>query len=119
MTWDFADSLEEFERNFFKLVPLEVTNEEKYDTRGRVIPQEPQKVEIIGVVLPLTNDDLKFDEGGNYTTHDRKVYVYEPLPIGMEIEVDSNIYKIVQKRDYGGLTDVCFYFVKRVGGSSD
>lgn len=56
-------------------------------------------------IVPLNKDDLKFDEGGNYSDDNRKLYCYLRLEKGTEITnvmLDKSIrrYKVLAEKDY-------------------
>jgi hypothetical protein len=68
-----------------------------------------------GIVLPLTNDELKHEANGTYTTKDRKIYTIEPLTKGQRLEYKNQSYTIDQYKDYEAYADVYIYFAKGVG----
>lgn len=53
-----------------------------------------------GAVVPLTADDLKYDENGTYTTQDKKVYSYANYTQGQKIKYLNKYYTIQQKSGY-------------------
>lgn len=57
---------------------------------------------ISGIVVPLSNEDLQFDQSGTYTQEDRKVYLRIPdiLDKGDEVEFKGKRYRVMRKRDY-------------------
>ena len=82
---------------------------------GKWVPGEIVETEIEGAaVVPLSNDDLRFDEGGTYNAKDRKLYCHEDVALGTKIKHRDNTYTVLEKRDYsehaGGLY---IYFMKR------
>ncbi len=60
---------------------------------------EPSEVEIEAPVLPLSPDDLRFDEL-TYTTSDRKIYLHQHLDIGQKVVIDGVNYTVMSRRDY-------------------
>lgn len=72
-----------------------------------------------GIILPLSNDDLKYAEAGTYTVHDRKIYISEPLTIGQEIEYKGVRYTVRAEKDYSEQADVYIYLAQRVGEAND
>ena len=70
-----------------------------------------------GAVVPLSNSDLKLDEGGTYTTEDRKLYCYEEISKGTKIKHKSKIYTVMEDKDYSDFDDSLFICVLKRGGS--
>lgn len=71
-------------------------------------------------IVPLSDEDLKFDEGGNYDDQSRKLYCYKSLVKGTKVVntmTDGTVseYKIMQSRNYSdhdkGLQ---IYYMRRV-----
>ena len=87
---------------------------------GVWVPGETAGTEIEGAVVPLSNEDLKYDEGGTYNTEDRKLYCYKDVALGTKIKHNDNIYTVLERRGYaehaGGLY---IYFMKRGDGDQE
>lgn len=118
MNDDLADILDEFElTTFHKIVSGSPGG---YDpSTGLYIPGSPPlEVQTEGLMLPLSSSDLRFDEAGTYTTHDRKVYTRETLTEGQEIKCKGKTYKVHGEKDYNDQTGLYVYYVKRVGGAA-
>lgn len=68
-------------------------------------------------VVPLSNDDLKYGEGGTYTTEDKKLYCYTELDKGTKIKHKEKDYTVMESRDYEDFDIGLFiYMIKRGGG---
>lgn len=69
-----------------------------------------------GAVVPLTNEDLRFDEGGTYNYEDRKLYCYIDIAKGEKVKHKEKIYTILERRDYEDFdSELKIYFMKRSG----
>lgn len=97
--------------------PAEATRD--YEQGGVMIASgAPTERTLRAIVVPLTNEDLRYAEGGTYTRHDRKVYLQHPdsLNKGQDIEHDGKTYQVQEKKPYTEHTDVSIYFVRRLEG---
>lgn len=65
-----------------------------------------------GIILPLSNDDLKYAENGTYSTKERKLLVVEPLTEGTRVEYKDAFYTIQAFKDYSEYTDVNIYLMR-------
>jgi len=87
-----------------------------YSNGGVYVPGGVEPTKFEGAVVPLSNEDLNYDEGGTYTTQDRKLYTYNDLKKGQKIEHKELVYTIQEKKDYSDFDiGLNIYFVKRVG----
>ncbi|WP_333638208.1 hypothetical protein [Tissierella praeacuta] len=78
----------------------------------------PGKIEEIlienGAVVPLSNEDLKFDEGGTYGVEDRKLYCYQDIDKGIKVKHKEKIYTVLEKKDYTDFDEeLRIYYIKR------
>jgi len=92
-------SVMNFKPNFktFKTAFSIITTEPgHYDqTQGGIwVPGDEIVSEVMGIIVPLTTDDLKFEEGGILTRADIKVFYKEPLEADTEIEYEGRRYRI-------------------------
>ncbi|MEK4131993.1 hypothetical protein NYE67_20475 [Solibacillus sp. FSL W8-0474] len=67
-----------------------------------------------GIVLPLSDDDLRRMPNGIYTEKDWKLYTLEPLQVGQRMEYMGQSYTIEPSKDYSAYSDVFMYFAKGV-----
>jgi hypothetical protein len=106
--FEFADFVDEFK------VPFSAFSQtEGYWTDdGKWVPGETQEVPMSGIVLPLTEDDLKYTEAGSYTVKNKKIYVLEQLKEGQEIKYKDDNYTIQNFKDYSDYADVYIYFMR-------
>lgn len=92
---------------------------------GEWVEGEVEECVIISAaIVPLTNDELKFYEGGAMSADDRKLYCYYELRKGDEIEntmLDGSIFKytILGQKNYsdfdrGFEKGLRIYFLKRI-----
>ena len=87
-----------------------------YSKGGIWVPEEIEEIEIEGAVVPLTNEDLRFDEGGTYSFEDRKLYCYKEISKGEKIKHKEKIYTVIEKKDYSDFAEgLSIYFLKRAG----
>ena len=67
-----------------------------------------------GAVVPLSNQDLQYDENGTYTRKDKKIYTYNNYDEGQKIKHIDNYYTIQEKRNYTEFDDgLNIYLVRR------
>lgn len=80
----------------------------------------PGRVEEIliedGAVVPLSNNDLKLDEGGTYTTEDKKLYCYKDIREGSKVKHKDKEYTVMEKRDHSDYDEDLFIYVLKRGG---
>lgn len=65
-----------------------------------------------GIMLPLSEDELRRQDNGGYTSKDRKVYTTAPLVIGSTIERDGQRYEVERAKDYSDYADVYIYYAR-------
>lgn len=108
--FEFADFVKEFWVDFtvFDILPGQYNNSGKW-VKGEETPRASG-----GIVLPLTNDDLKYEANGTYSANDRKIYVTEKLKHGQKIEYDGKTFTIDGSKPYEAYADVYIYFAKGV-----
>lgn len=82
---------------------------------GKWVPGEIEEIEIEGAVIPLSNDDLRFDEGGTYTVTDRKLYCYKKMTKGNQIKHKENLYTILESKDYADFDEGLYIYIVRKG----
>ena len=87
-----------------------------YSQGGIWVEGTVDAMEFEGAVVPLSNQDLKYDEGGTYTAQDRKLYTYITFDTGQKIKHKGLEYTIQEKRDYEDFGEgLNIYFMRRVG----
>lgn len=67
---------------------------------GKWIEGTPEEVLIEGAIVPLSNEDLRYDEGGTYTTADRKIYCYTKMEKGQKIKNKEKTYTVLSDKPY-------------------
>lgn len=94
-------------------IPLLAKVKEKgsYD-RGKWIEAQPVDVPFIGVVLPLSLDDLKYVENGVYTVKEKKLLTVTSLPAGSEVMYKDEPYTVQAFKDLTDYTDVHIYLMR-------
>lgn len=109
--FEFADFVQEFWVDFvvFEKSPGHFNDEGEW-IEGLGEPRNTG-----GICLPLSNDDLKREGNGTYTTKDRKIYTLEPMVLGNKMEYNGQSYTIDSYKDYEAYADVYIYFCKGVG----
>lgn len=79
---------------------------------GEWVENEEVPTEIIGVILPISDDMRKYAENGTYTTKEKKLLTTTPLPEGTECEYNGNLYTIEAFKDLSDYTDVNIYVMR-------
>jgi hypothetical protein len=106
----FADFVDEFAVNF----TAHMATKGHYTDAGKWVEGSTTPQPMSGIILPLSNDELRFEANGKYTAQDRKIYVVEPLQMGQKIECDGQTYTIDGSKPYEAYADVYIYFAKGV-----
>lgn len=95
------------------IVTAIIETEGYYDMENSGKWQEGAKKELKllpAAIVPMSRDDLKFDEGGNYSNDNRKLYCYEALEKGtiinnLQSKRIVKTYKILAEKDYSDYDD--------------
>lgn len=67
-----------------------------------------------GAVVPLSNDDLEYGEGGTYTAEDKKLYCYQEIKKGAKVKHKNKDYTVMESRNYVDFdVGLYIYFIKR------
>ncbi|WP_088005607.1 hypothetical protein [Indiicoccus explosivorum] len=114
MEFDFSSLFAEYNRPF-QLIPR-TPSDRDYSRGGQTVKgtELPAK-DMQGIVVPLGNDDLRFDTAGTYTRQDRKIYLQEPKTLAENdvVTVDSLSYRITGDKPYGHYAGFNVYYAKR------
>lgn len=112
--FEFSDMFAEWETEF-SVLPREGGHYDQ-DNGGVWVPNRKEPEEMRGIVVPLTNDDLRFDTGGNYTQKDKKVYVLKPLFLKIDdrIRYRKQDYRVLEQKIYDEYADFNIYIAKLV-----
>lgn len=87
-----------------------------YEAGGVWTPGIVEEISIKGAVVPLSNSDLKYDEGGSYSIGDYKLYTYTDIALGEKVRCKDKEYTVQEKKDYSDFDiGLNIYFIKRVG----
>ena len=70
-----------------------------------------------GAVIPLSNDDLKLDEGGTYTIQDKKLYCYKEMKAGTKVKYKEKEYTVMESKDYADFDIGLFIYILKRGGN--
>jgi hypothetical protein len=90
--------------------------QDTYGNNGKLIKgAQPAPVAMMGIILPLSNNELIKNDNGNYTQFDRKVYVTSPIVKGSKITYKGETYEIDRALTQDGYTDVYRYYAKGKG----
>jgi hypothetical protein len=90
-----------------------------YDNGGKWVDGAEVKISFQGSIYPLSEDDIKYDQGGTYKETDRKLYTNTKCGIGQEIEFDNARYTVQREQDHGITVGLYRYIIRRVGGTVD
>lgn len=90
-----------------------------YDMKngGKWVDGKKEKIFLFpAAIVPMSKDDLRFDEGGNYSYDNRKLYCYKQLEKGNLIEnIQSygvtKTYKILGEKDYSDYDDGLYIYI--------
>lgn len=114
MLFEFSSLFAEYNRSFQHLPETESYRD--FERGGGTFPGVPlDPIDMEGIILPLSTDDLKFDAAGTYTKQDRKLYLQEPavLQENARVEVDDLVYRVMGEKPYGHYAGFNVYFLKR------
>ena len=85
-----------------------------YENGGVYVKGEITQEEFEGAIVPLSPDDLKFEEAGKYSKEDKKLYCYEYFEVGSKIKHKGYVFTIDQKKDYSDFDDkLSIYYMVR------
>lgn len=106
--FEFADFVDEFQVPF-----VYFDHQEGYwNHEGDYIEEKDEPIPMTGIVLPLTENDLKYAEAGTYSQKEKKVYTTVPLQEGREVEYKGDKYTIQSFKDYSEYADVFIYLMR-------
>lgn len=113
--FDFSSLFATYSISFTRIPKVEGYRD--YTKGGQWVKSAPATpIEMTGIVVPLTNEDLRFDTAGTYTRQDQKVYVRKPsfLLKNDEVIVEGVKYRVVEKKEYPSeYTDFNVYVIRR------
>lgn len=111
----FADYVNEWKVSFTVLLP---PTADTYSDSGKLIKGvQPPAEDRTGIILPLSNNELRKADNGTYTEYDRKIYVNSPLLMGTKIVYQGETYEIDRALPQNAYTDVCRYYAKGKGAA--
>lgn len=73
-------------------------------------------IEMTGIVVPLSNEDFRFDNGGTYVRSDQKIYVRTPQTLlkNDSVIVQGIKYRVMDKKEYQPeYADFNIYIIRR------
>ncbi|MCM3488782.1 hypothetical protein M3689_05605 [Alkalihalophilus marmarensis] len=111
--FDFTELFQEFNKPFVKLAEGQKGYWDK-ETGLYVPPTDLEEVNTEGIILPLNNDELRFDDGGTFTFEDRKIIYEGQLQANQTVNIDGNNYRVHSMKPYTTYSHFTVYFVKRV-----
>lgn len=80
---------------------------------GQWIPGATTETTITAPVLPLSREELQYDQLG-YTTADRKIYLHQRIDKGQKILIDGIEFKVMATSDYSfHASGLRIYIVRR------
>lgn len=92
--------------------------DEGHYENGDWVKPAPIPVEAFGVIVPFSNDELRYTEAGTYSTKDRKLSTLEPLELGQEIAYKGILYTVQRYKDLEDFTDVFMYVARWAGNEN-
>lgn len=92
-----------------------------YDEIGHWVPGEETEVKVHpAALLPLNPDELTQDQGGTFTTNDRKLICYADISKGQEVIGNGDRYTNFGRRDYDDYApELNIYILRREDESDD
>lgn len=112
---NFADFVNEWKVSFSVVSP---PTQDTYANNGKLIKgTTPDSVDKVGIILPLSKNELQKNDNGNYTSYDRKIYINEPLVLGTKIIYQGETYTIDSALPQNAYTDVYRYYAKGKGAA--
>ena len=106
--FEFADFVDEFKVPFVAIAE----SEGSWSNDGVWMPGGTTETPMEGIVLPLTEDDLKYAEAGTYSVKDKKIYTTQALEMGSKVEYKGDRYTIQNFKDYSEYADVFIYYMR-------
>ncbi|MCM3413524.1 hypothetical protein [Metabacillus litoralis] len=106
--FEFADFVDEFKVNF---VAYEQSKGHWLDS-GKWVEGEETPVEMVGIMLPLSQNDLRQAENGEFSVKDKKIYTTGQLSLGQKVEYKGDKYTIQSFKDYSDYADVYIYYAR-------
>ena len=88
-----------------------------HENGGIYVPGTTEEILIDGAVVPLSNEDLNFDEGGTYASEDRKLYCYKEMKKGTKVKHKDKTYTVMESKDYSDFDIDLFIYVLKRGGN--
>lgn len=85
------------------------------DNGGVWVSEVAREIPVIGAVLPLTSEELKYDQNGTYTTADKKIFIYLKLKRGQRVIFDGKEYTVQEEKNYSPQAGVYIYYARRAG----
>lgn len=110
--FEFADFVDEFKVSFM-LEELQKTDG-YYDDDGEWVLGGTDAVPIVkeGIVLPLSEDDLKYAENGVYSVREKKLYTVFEIPFESIVIYKGDKYTVQAFKDYSEYADVFIYLMR-------
>lgn len=106
--FEFADFIEEFQVEF---TSFKSSGQSGWDREsGDFIEDVAEPTQMVGIILPLKEDEIQYAPQGTYSVKDKKLYTLEPLDIQQEIEYKSDRYVVQSFKDYSEYADVYIYY---------
>lgn len=106
--FEFADFVDEFKVEF----TVFTESEGYWNDAGDWIPGGETVTQMVGIMLPLTDNDLKYAENGTYSVKDKKIYTTEQLQLGQKVAYQGNKYTVQNFKDYSAYADVYIYIAR-------
>jgi hypothetical protein len=106
--FEFADFVNEFKVSFTAYVE----SEGHWNDAGDWVEGGETPVSMVGILLPLTENDLQYAENGTYSVKDKKIYTTEQLELGQKVEYKGSSYTVQNFKDYSDYADVYIYFAR-------
>lgn len=106
--FQFADFVDEFKVSFIAYTETDGY----YNEFGDWIEGSKEPVGMVGIVLPISDDILRYSEAGTYSTKDKKLYTTVPLQVNQVIEYKGDLYTVQNFKNYSEYADTYIYIAR-------
>lgn len=110
--FEFADFVGEFPAPFYMYETIDVPGGYNDDGEWIAGSSTEEKVLKQGIVLPLSDNTLKYAPQGAYTEKEKELYVTYPIPINTRITYEDEDYTVQQFKDFSQYADVYIYIMR-------
>ena len=108
--FELSDMIDEFGQTV-QIVVRE--GSQGWDDDGLPIKSPQEVEEKQAIIVPVSDEMLRFAEGGNFKASDRKIYTKEEMDLTKVVIYKDREHTLTAWRDYDDLSDVFIYIMSR------